>query len=108
LLQRLIAKQSFDGSWDFESLPWGSIHVEKNAADSVIDDTISHHSELDRNIVSAIVATALVVEFLEIKMVEEEETWDLVVEKARGWLEAALDDDKILNEILEDVNALFK
>lgn len=108
LLQRLIGKQSFDGSWDFDSLPWGSIHAEKDAANSVIDDTIASHSDLDRRIVSSIVSTALVIAFLEIKMAEEEETWELVVEKARLWFEGVLDDEKVLDEIMEDVNALFK
>jgi hypothetical protein len=43
-----------------------------------------------------ILATATVVMFLEKRMQDEEETWELVVEKARAWLE---------NEVAEDVLA---
>lgn len=43
-----------------------------------------------------VLATATVVMFLEKKMQDEEETWELVVEKARAWLE---------NELAEDVLA---
>lgn len=43
-----------------------------------------------------VLATATVVLFLEKKMQDEEETWELIVEKARAWLE---------NEVAEDVLA---
>jgi len=37
-----------------------------------------------------LLATAIVVLFLEKKMQDEEDTWELVVEKARAWLESEL------------------
>jgi hypothetical protein len=36
--------------------------------------------------------TAIVVVFLERKMADEEDTWELVVEKARRWVEEVVED----------------
>jgi hypothetical protein len=107
LLQRLIGKQCFEGSWEFRALPWGSIHVERDAANMVIDGVIANHSGLDREKLSTVVATTIVVEFFETKLAEDEETWELVAEKAREWLQYSVNKD-VLDEVLEEVNALFK
>ncbi|KAB2109656.1 hypothetical protein AG0111_0g1924 [Alternaria gaisen] len=90
LLQRLIARQSFEGSWaTIDKLPHGEMKLDHDAASKAI-------AELTETDADQVLATATVVMFLEKKMQDEEETWELVVEKARAWLE---------NEVSEDVLA---
>lgn len=46
-----------------------------------------------------ILATAVIILFLERKMADDEETWELVVEKARAWLGDKVVDEKGLDEV---------
>lgn len=90
LLQRLIARQSFEGSWAaIDKLPCDEMKLDRDAASKAI-------AKLTETNADKVLATATVVIFLEKKMQDEEETWELVVEKARDWLE---------NELAEDVLA---
>ncbi|CAN9154665.1 unnamed protein product [Alternaria alternata] len=90
LLQRLIARQSFEGSWAaIDKLPCDEMKLDRDAASKAI-------AKLTETNTDKVLATATVVMFLEKKMQDEEETWELVVEKARAWLE---------NELAEDVLA---
>jgi hypothetical protein len=43
--------------------------------------------------------TAIVVVFLERKMADEEDTWELVVEKARKWVEDKLEEDGVRDDV---------
>ena len=91
LLQRLIARQSFEGSWAaIDKLPCDEMELDRDAASKAV-------TQLTEMNASRILATATVVMFLEKKMQDDQETWELVVEKARAWLE---------NEVAEDVLAL--
>ncbi|OWY42953.1 von willebrand-like protein [Alternaria alternata] len=90
LLQRLIARQSFEGSWAaIDKLPCDEMKLDRDAASKAI-------AKLTETNADKVLATATAVMFLEKKMQDEEETWELVVEKARAWLE---------NELAEDVLA---
>ncbi|CAN9128564.1 unnamed protein product [Alternaria sp. RS040] len=90
LLQRLIARQSFEGSWAaIDKLPHDEMKLGHDAASKAI-------AELTETNADQVLATATVVMFLEKKMQDEEGTWELVVEKARAWLE---------NEVSEDLLA---
>ncbi|KAI4674357.1 uncharacterized protein J4E84_010595 [Alternaria hordeiaustralica] len=80
LLQRLIARQSFEGSWEaIDKLPFDEMKLDRDAASSSKAKLNGPESE-------QLLATAIVVLFLEKKMQGEEDTWELVVEKARAWL----------------------
>jgi hypothetical protein len=46
-------------------------------------------------------ATAMVITFLERLVTGEEETWELVVEKARDWLDASMNAD-VLKEVWKE------
>jgi hypothetical protein len=90
LLQRLIARQSFEGSWlAIDKLPCEEMKLDRDAATKAV-------TQLSETKADQILATATVVMFLERNMQDEEETWELVVEKARAWLE---------NEVAEGVLA---
>ena len=82
LIQRLIAHQYFQGFWSALSTQLcRDMHIKEEYA--MAEQTL---------------ITAIVVVFLEEKMQDEQDTWELVVEKARTWLEGALEGD-----VLEDV-----
>lgn len=56
-------------------------------AQRLVDDGVAK----DVSVAEQYVATAAVISFLEKKMANEEDTWELVVEKARTWLEDTVD-----------------
>ena len=95
LLQRLIARQSFEGSWTaITNLLCDEMGFSSDAARSAVDELIKASKQtVDEAKAEQVISTALVVVFLEKKMEDEEETWELVVEKARTWLEDAVDED---------------
>ena len=87
LLQRLIARQSFEGSWEaIDKLPFDEMKLDRDAASLANAQLTEPNSE-------QLLATAIVVLFLEKKMQGEEDTWELVVEKARAWLESEVAED---------------
>ncbi|MCJ1414238.1 hypothetical protein MMC32_000564 [Xylographa parallela] len=86
---RLIALQDFEGCWDWhaEMLPLLSL--------SYAPEGTGQKNEKDRKIW----VTVLVVAWLQEKMRQEEEVWELVVEKATAWLaEAAAGADMVAME----------
>jgi hypothetical protein len=83
LLQRLIARQSFSGSWTALS--------EQLCADMNIK---SEYATAEPTLL-----TVIVVVFFERKMRDQEETWELVVEKARGWVEEKLEEDGVRDDM---------
>jgi hypothetical protein len=97
LLQRLIARQSFEGSWlAIDKLPCEEMKLDRDAASKAV-------TQLTETKADQILATATVVMFLERNMQDEEETWELVVEKARAWLE-----DEVAEGVLAQVWDLAK
>ena len=94
-VRALIDLNNFDGSWTSSARL-----VKILGADF---DAIKHWkpagwSEMQRT-------TAVVVAFLEVRMSGEQEVWEMVVEKARGWLVAGL--SKRAEEGVEEVKGLF-
>ena len=87
LLHRLIAHQSFTGSWT--NLPkqlCNEMGIYTNAATRAVVKLVDDKIAADQVLAKQILVTAVVVRFLERKMANEEETWELIVEKARVWL----------------------
>ncbi|KAI0104686.1 von Willebrand factor type A domain-containing protein [Nemania sp. FL0031] len=69
----LIRLQKFDGSWKWEQSLLDIIGAKLSKAKIPIRK-------------NSITATALVIAFLQIRVAHEAGSWDLVVEKAKGWL----------------------
>ncbi|KAI4620240.1 hypothetical protein J4E80_004766 [Alternaria sp. BMP 0032] len=87
LIQRLIARQSFEGSWEaIDKLPFDEMKLDRDTASLA-------NAQLNEQNSEQLLATAVVVLFLEKKMQDEEETWELVVEKARAWLGSKVAED---------------
>lgn len=82
-MHELISLQAFDGSWKWTDMLLGVVNVAglKVKADLVgFDETV--------------MATLLAVAFLEDKMSAEQGVWEMVVEKATGWLEGRIGREK--------------
>jgi len=68
--------------------------ISRDAARSAVDTLIDVSKQaLDRTKAEQLLSTAIVVVYLETKMEDEEDTWELVVEKARTWLEDTVDEN---------------
>ncbi|KAF2867071.1 hypothetical protein BDV95DRAFT_582412 [Massariosphaeria phaeospora] len=104
LLQRLIKRQSFAGSWTREDLPCSAMHVSRDAVKASAEKLAATHPAIGGDKIAAVLATAIVIMFLEKKMADEEETWELVVEKARGWLAGEVGDEEVLKEVWKEAD----
>ncbi|KAF5660166.1 hypothetical protein FHETE_9140 [Fusarium heterosporum] len=90
-LQALTSLQSFSGSWswsvDLERvLGVTAAAINKLELPSVVRD----HAEKD-----SILATACAVLFFKKKLSDERDTWEMLVEKAEGWLEDSIGEDGV-------------
>ncbi|ENH71688.1 hypothetical protein FOC1_g10002555 [Fusarium oxysporum f. sp. cubense race 1] len=101
-LQALTTLQTFAGSWSWSSdlervLGVTSDQVSKLALPSSVKD----HLEKDD-----VLATACAVLFFKNKLQEEMDTWEMLVEKAEGWLEENIGDDGV-SELFSVLKKLF-
>ena len=87
IVHAIIALQNFDGSWTASAEVERLLSLSPNAMVGHLD---------------AVLATVYVVVFLEQKMKSEEGVWELVVEKARGWLATAVTIGQDKRQELED------
>ena len=88
-MHQLIDAQSFEGCWHAQSFPWDGM----NTAQAELQARLGALGALDAVLASAYV-TAVAIIFLEKQVGKEKDTWELVVEKARGWMEVALHEQK--------------
>ena len=72
-LQKIIALQTFEGYWDFDARLLEAVGL-------------SAQHQVPQDVDNTMWATVLAITFLEEKMRGDEETWVMLVEKARGWL----------------------
>ena len=78
-MHKLIEMQEFDGSWASTTALWDLIEVKKSEAEAA-------GASKDEKVMATLMAIA----WLEVKMKSEEDVWEMVVEKAKIWLEGAL------------------
>jgi hypothetical protein len=76
LLNAVIALQTFEGYWDLTTKLCVLLSASEDQA-----------NELAHEISGKVVGTALVIAYLEGRLQGMKGSWELVVEKARGWLE---------------------
>ncbi|KAB8356695.1 hypothetical protein FH972_024271 [Carpinus fangiana] len=77
LLERIIAAQTFDGFWKHNDVPWQDMSITP-AKLAILGDE-KHRNDL--------LVTAVVVLYLEERMADERDAWELIVDKARDWVE---------------------
>ncbi len=98
-LQKLTALQNFDGSWDWTDALFEVVDV---------DDTRTRDATRAGKWPNTVLATALAVVYFEQKLAEEKATWELMVEKARGWLESECSADDVQKALQEAIKLLLK
>jgi hypothetical protein len=95
-LDVLIELQTFEGFWEWNAALFAVISVSEKQAEQV---------EIQIGYGKQAVATALAVVFFERKLKSEKDAWELVVEKARGWLEGNIGEDGV-HTLMEKAVAL--
>ena len=88
-LHQLISLQYFDGSWPLEPL-LKFLHL---SANETATSAPQHASNTDGPKAERMWATTLAIKYLEIGMAHEKEAWELLVQKAKTWLERVYDGD---------------
>ncbi|KAL1650762.1 hypothetical protein SLS58_000880 [Diplodia intermedia] len=120
-LQRIVALQTFEGSWELDRRLLGAVgglpgvndggDGDDSMADAMralgCDGPAADGAAL--LVVRKVAATALAVAFLRLKVAEEEEAWELVVEKAEDWLiEGSGVGEEVVRALKEKAEALVK
>ena len=95
-LDVLIELQTFEGFWEWDAALFAIISVSEKQAE-LVEAQIGYGKQA--------VATALAVVFFERKLKSEKDAWELVVEKARGWLEGNIGEDSV-HTLMEKAIAL--
>ncbi|KAK4945799.1 hypothetical protein LTR10_015147 [Elasticomyces elasticus] len=94
-MHMVIALQEFDGSW--------------NTSDELFELLGLHHGQMDgfsRSADDVAIATALAVAWLKTRVAGEEDVWEMVVEKAMGWLEGKIGSEKAKMAVDEAMSLL--
>ena len=88
-LKTLITLQPFSGSWSWSRELEGVLGVKaKDLTKMSLPTAVANHKQKDD-----IVATACAVVFFKSKLKSEEDTWEMLVEKAEGWLADEIGED---------------
>ncbi|KAI9843233.1 MAG: hypothetical protein M1837_006522 [Sclerophora amabilis] len=93
-LHLLVALQTFEGSWELDESLLTTIGVDKGSLSEM-------QGKLEKSTIQrsqTILATILAILFFEVRLPQEKESWELIVDKARAWLDG---------ETVPDVEALF-
>jgi hypothetical protein len=97
-LDILIKLQSFQGYWHWDTLTFDVLRVSMQDADMAQNESGWGRTKW---------ITALVVAFFEEKLEEERGSWELVVEKAKGWLVEQLGGEGLLEEMMGKARSMF-
>ncbi|KAF9913683.1 hypothetical protein BX616_009739 [Lobosporangium transversale] len=104
-LKGLLALQTFEGSWKWESALFSCLGLKPDevAKQLAVKDTKNNASSSR----ATAVATALAIKFFEKKLASEKDIWDLVVQKARLWIEEHMGAAQAV-DLLNRVDELIK
>ena len=99
-MHHLISLQTFSGPWpSLATLPLSNLRVSPSSAQTASESLLANGIAPDAGSAEKLLATALVIVFLQKKMPDEEDTWELVVEKANAWLEGIVEDEAKREEV---------
>lgn len=87
-MHELIALQSFDGSWKWGEGLFQMLEIEQKKLRAVL-------TGLQEEVMATLVAVA----FLEGRVAAEEGVWEMVVEKAKGWLAAKVGESRYVDDL---------
>ncbi|KAL0259468.1 hypothetical protein SLS55_005205 [Diplodia seriata] len=120
-LQRIVALQTFEGSWELDrrllsavgGLP--GVNDGDGDGDAMADAMRALGCDgpaadgVALMVVRKVAATVLAIAFLRLKVAEEEEAWELVVEKAEDWLnDGSGVGEEVVRAMKEKAEALVK
>ncbi|KAF4332902.1 Vault poly [Fusarium beomiforme] len=101
-LEALTTLQTFAGSWSWSPDLERVLGVTFDQASKLqLPSPVQEHSEKD-----VILATACAVLFFKKKLKDDMDTWEMLVEKAEGWLEESIGEDGV-SELLTVLESLF-
>jgi len=107
-MQKLIDLQTFSGSWTITHgllaiISHGAVTPFKSVADIA-------HAVGSEGVAAShdAMATALAIAWLEVVMNDEQEVWEMVVEKAKGWLGSTMDGNDTVEKMIEGCKGLWK
>lgn len=98
-LQHLIALQSFSGAWAWSARLEDAFKKGVGISEAMVRALKAEETDVEIHLL----ATAIAIAVLEVKLAELRGSWELVVEKARGWL-----DTQGKQELVERAAALVK
>jgi hypothetical protein len=99
-LQALVSLQTFEGSWVMSSSLLTVLGISRAAADG---KAVELPASRDTN--ENVIATLCVLVFMRKRLAAEKDAWEMIAEKARAWLEIALDGSSIS---LDDAEKVFE
>lgn len=114
-MQRLIALQSFAGSWsvseDFLAIVshGAKTKIAKSDVNKLVKKALTNQSYEDwvDDLDDTDCATVLAIAWLETVMKEESDVWEMVVDKARGTLEAHVDGRDRVENLIDGICNLW-
>jgi len=96
-LHQIIALQSFEGSWELDDPLLLVLKLSR----------VDAESDVLVKIRNTVWATVLAIWFLEKKMGDQKDAWELVVEKARGWLDGEGVEKEVVEKLFEAAQGLI-
>ncbi len=95
-MHELISLQTFDGSWKWTTKLFVVLGVDEEKVKAVLADADN-----------TVMATVLAVGFLEGKMPEEGGVWEMVIEKAKAWLESKTSESEYVDALTKVKKDVF-
>ncbi|KAF9905095.1 hypothetical protein BX616_001100, partial [Lobosporangium transversale] len=104
-LETLLSLQTFEGSWEWKPELFSCLGLKPDdVSQNLIAKGIRDNSS---SLLATFVATALSIKFFEKKLGKEKDVWDLVVQKARSWIESHIGETHT-EELLNNVDELIE
>lgn len=107
-MQKLIDLQSFAGSW---AMTQGLLAIISHDATIPFKSAADAEQAVGDQVASMsydVIATVLAIAWLDFVMGEEKDVWEMVVEKAKGWLEEKMDCSEAVERSIEDCKWSWK
>lgn len=95
----IINLQTFAGSWTANDLEYLMRLMGMGNLSSLISGTAGHSPEA--------LLTAIVVRFLEKRIAGEKDIWELVVDKARAWIQTEVLDEEVAKQLWMQAEQAF-
>ena len=116
-MQHLIGLQTFSGSWvmneELLAVISHAAQTDMHSETSVIgmvkkSCSLSLDGDVLNRMDSEDYATALVITWLEVVTSDEEDVWQMVVAKAKGWLEGQVGGSEVVEKLVDGCKGLWK